>query len=205
MSPYPLIYTPDGIAKPSCCPHLAPVACLPGRGPDGGEGLCWGGSLPLPGSVRWTKTPAGWWVALDGITPQALRRVSTHPRILRWLSIPGTSPDHRWRVPVLVTSDEDGDPILAVDRILTADRWKESDDLAPLVSALLAVHAGRPLHESPDERNAACVALALDLLALGQWVDRDLAVAAGWVSESLVVEILRAALNRRDDEMTDPL
>lgn len=214
MTPYPLYYTPDGIARPDCCPHLAPLACMPGKGPDtytgadgsiqGGSGLCWGGSLPIPGSVRWTRAPAGWYVALDGMTPQALRRVSTHPRIIRWATVPGSIAGHRWRVPVLVASDESGDPMLAVDRILTPTGWRESDDLAPLIEQLLAVHAGRPLHEDPESRNVAVTNLALDLLSLGQWINRDLAAVTGWIGESLLIDILRAALNRAPDEMDDP-
>jgi len=216
MTPYPLFYTPDGVARPDCCPHLAPLACLPGKGPDviagadgrpfGGAGLCWGGSLPIPGSVRWTKTAAGWYVALDGITPQALRRVTTHPRILSWRTIPGALPGQRWRVPALITSDEDGDPILAVDRILTPNGWRESDDLAPMIEKLISVHNGRPLHEDADQRNAECTALAIAILGLGQWIDMDLATVTGWVSESFLIDVLRAAMNRaRDDELADPL
>lgn len=209
LSPYPLFYTPAGQPKPACCPHQAPLACLPGKGPDvtfapdgtalGGGGLCWGGPLPPAGMVTWTRSPAGWWVSLDGIVPQALRRVTVHPRVMKWVSIAGSAPGHRWRVPVLLTTDEDGDPLLAVDRVLTPDGWRESDDLAPLLEPLLAVHGGRRLHEDPDQRNAACVALALDLLALGQWIDRDLATITGWITESLVIDILRAAIGRQPD------
>lgn len=214
MTPYPLYYTPDGVAKPDCCPHVAPLACLPGKGPDAyagadgsiqaGSGLCWGGALPLRGSVLWSRARPGWYVALEGITPQALRRVSVHPRILRWVTIPGVSIHHRWRVPVLITRDENGDAVLAVDRILTPTGWRESDDLAPIVERLLAVHAGKPLHEDPEERNAAVTALALEILALGQWVSRDLLEITGWIGESMLVDTLRAAMNRAPDEMEDP-
>lgn len=209
LSPYPLFYSPAGAPKPPCCPHLAPVGCLAGKGPDafqaadgtwmGGGGLCWGGSLPQPGTVTWTKSPAGWWVVLDGIVPQALRRVTVHPRVMRWLSIPGANPGQRWRVPVLLTSDEQGDPLLAVDRVLTPDGWRESDDLAPLLEPLLAVHGGRRLHEDPAQRNEACTLLAIDLLSLGQWIDRDLAVVTGWITESLVIDALRAAIGQSAD------
>lgn len=210
MTPYPLYYCPQGVARPLCCPHVGAVGALPGKGPDtvrtpegqaiGGDGLCWGGPLPAPGTAVWTKAPAGWYVLLDGMTPQALRRSITHPRVLRWRTVRGISPDHRWRVPVLLTRDEEGDPLLAIDRVLTPDGWQAGDDLTPLLEPLQAVAAGRRLHEDPTERNEACIALAIDLLAIGQWLDRDLAAVTGWISEAVVIRVLRAALDHPDDD-----
>jgi hypothetical protein len=203
MTPYPLIYTPQGVAKPACCPHLAATGCMRGVGPDtttaedgtvqGGDGLVWGGTLTQAGGLPWLRTPAGWYILAHGLTPQALRRVVTSPRIVRWHRIKGITGEHRWRIPVLVTQDEDGDPILALDRIMGPAGWQTPDEFGNLVEQLLAVRAGRPLHEDPVARNAACVELALALLALGQWVDRDLIVALGWMSEGFCIDILRAA------------
>ena len=213
LSPYPLIYCPDGIPRPPCCAHQGGVDCVPGKGPDtiiapdgttlGGSGRCWGGSLPTPGTVVWTKSPAGWYIALAGSTPQALRRMVTHPRILRWLTIPGAIAGQRWRVPVLLTRDRDGDTILAIDRVLTVDGWREPDDLTNLTERLWAVALGTHLHEDPAARNAAVVQLAIDILSLGQWFDADLAKITGWISEEFLIRVVQGALNAVADNPLD--
>ena len=217
MTPFPLFYTPQGVTKPACCPHLGAVDVIDQTGPDavrqadgtitGGDGRVWGGGLKPGQQLPWLKSPAGWYICPLGLVPQSLRRVTTHPRILRWRRVPGIHPDHRWLVPVLITSDEDGDPVLAIDRVLASSDWQAGDEFASLIERLLAVRQGTLGHEDPALRNAESTALGLELLALGQFLDRDLAVTMQWISERVLVDVLRAALDwepvNLDDESAE--
>ncbi len=214
LTPYPLIYTPKGMKKPACCAHPAPASVYDGQGPDsvvdkdgvrsGGGGLCWGG-LFNP-ALPWVKTRGGWWIVLDGHLPQHTRRIVTHPRILRWTAITGAQAEHVWRVPVLLTPTTEASGVAwlsACDRLFGSEGWRDADDLAVLQQPLLALASQVRQHQDEKANNAALTNLAIELLALGQWIDADLLVTANWLSESMVQRILVAALDRLPSH--DPL
>lgn len=208
MTPYPLIYCPAGVARPAAvCASPHQVGTLAGKGPDAhldadGKpidrgGTCHGGTLQ-PG-LRWLKTPAGWWLGLHPQhQPQHLRRVALHPRIMRWTWVEGAEPGHRWQVPVILTTNDAGDTVLALDRVWRgeADGWQAGDDLTAIAERCLAVANGVALADSEDERNAAIRTLAIDLLTLGHWANGDLLAATGWFSELVMVRIVQASIDR---------
>jgi hypothetical protein len=212
LTPYPLFYLPPSVQPPACCPHRVRFGTSRNAGPDGvdtPEGRVGGSGHTLGGSFRhgdWRKSPAGWWLLCgEGHQPQHLVRMPAHPAIRRWRSVDGVIPGQRWRVPVLLTLDQ-GDLIDATDRRWTADGWQAADDLRPLLEPLLAVGCGILLDPDPTARNAAMVRLAVGLLAVGHWIDADLLATTGWLSESLVLRVVNAALDREPvAEFTDPI
>jgi len=207
LHPYPLIYCPPGVARPACCPGVHQVGLLPGVGPDavahsdgtiqGGGGMCYGGAYSDT-LYRWTKTMAGWYLGLNPAhKPQHLARTSTHPRIVRWVRVPGIHAAHEWAVPVLVTWIDES-PVVAVDRIWAgaAAGWTHGDDLDPTLRACLAIANHIQLAPEPEDRNRQVRDLAVSLLALGHWLDEDLLVAAGWMSERMMISVIKAAIDQ---------
>ncbi len=207
LTPYPLIYTPKGTPKPACCAHQAPMAVYDGHGADavvaqdgtlsGGGGLCWG--APYDPSLPWKKSSAGWWAVIDGHLPQTSRRIVTHPRIVRWTAVTGAHHDHVWRVPVLLTPNVEAAGttwLSACDRLYSSTGWRDADDLDALQQPLLAVAQNIRQHQGEAENNKALTNLAIELLALGHWIDPALLELAGWLSETMVFRILVAAIDR---------
>jgi len=202
MNPYPLIYCPQGVARPACCPSVGGTGLLDGKGADvasGGKGggVCYGGPYR---DGAWQRTPAGWYVLLDGHKPQHLGRAQSHPRILRWQAVPGHLPETYWRVPVVLAplvAEKDGAAaacyVSALERVWYGDGWKAPTDLEDLHRSLLAIAEGVPLADTAAERDHKVTALAIELLELGQWVDGDLLAAAGWLTEALVERVILAA------------
>jgi hypothetical protein len=205
ITPYPPIYVPKGKAKPACCPHAGPVKLLNGYGPDaqverspkgekrtGGGGQCWGGGF-VDGDPGWVKTPAGWWVRLLGHRPQDLIRLQPHPRVRRWVEVPGASPDQAWQVPVLL---ERSGRLLrsACDGIWNGKTWS-AGDLAGMQESVLAFYNGTPQGHGREDRNRRFRELAVSLLAVSHWIDIDLLVAAGWLGEGLMMRTVVATID----------
>lgn len=215
LSIYPRIYVPLGVAKPACCAHLAGAGAMDGHGPDavvapdgtrsGGGGLTYGPRPWLPLDTTWRRTVAGWWIDLDGHRPQDLLRLEQHPRVLRWRTVPGVLAGQHWRIPVLLTP-ADGNPELgylsAVDQVLGEHGWS-AGDLVDLQAPLLAIAAGVPLHQDPEVRNATILQLTIDLLAIGHWIDRTLLIHTGWLTETLQMEVILAAIDRESVRAQD--
>lgn len=214
MTPYPLIYVPHGTPVPACNPHLAPFGIAPGTGPDAllgasGQALdrgghCWGAPMPIDPPARWTKTAAGWWVALDDHQPQTLQKITTHPRILRWRLARGASDGQWWRIPVLLTfslPEGGSDPLwtTALEGVLGPNGWQDDPTLAALQQPLLALANRVRQHTSPDDNNRALIDLAISIAQLGHWIDRDLLIATGWLTERVAQRWLRAALDLGDE------
>jgi hypothetical protein len=203
VNPYPLIYCPKGVKRPECCPWLAGMGLLSGKGPDvaeGGEG----GGFCFPGPYRdgpWLKTGAGWYVLLDGHKPQHLGRTQPHPRIVKWQAVPGHLPETLWRIPVMIAPmvKPEGHPdkaacyMSALDRVWSPAGWSAPVELEPIQRQLLALAEGVPLHDSAEERDRMIAMLAIDLMSLGQWVDADLIAAAGWLTDAVVIRVVEAA------------
>lgn len=204
LTPYPLIYTPKNVSKPACCPHGGPIDVLPGKGPDvvitrdgdntvvtGGGGRMWGGGYH-PESSGWKPTPAGWWLQLLDHKPQHCIRLQAHPRVRQWVSVVGALPDHTWQIPVLLTHDQ-GRITSALDGIFDGQQFS-AGDLSHLQQQLLAVRAGVGANNYSDEElQTATLNLAIDLLAVGQWIDRDFLAVSGWLSESLMLRAILIA------------
>lgn len=199
LVPYPLIFTPQGMPKPACCPHMAQVPVL--KGPEGLPGICWGGAY-LPDAGEWIKTPAGWWLNINGHQPQHMTKLETHPRVMRWECIIGAQPDHFWRIPILLTrvslGEEEGF-VSALDRIWNGMEWAAPRDLEPLQTRLLSAANGVPLGADPELRSKAMREIAMEILSVGSWVDPDFLAATGWLSERLIVDIPLAACDLKPD------
>jgi hypothetical protein len=60
----------------------------------------------------------------------------------------------------------------------------------------MAIAIGTPLRVDEDERNAAIRALAVGLLALGQWTDEFILTTNGWLSEQVMINVVGAGLRR---------
>jgi hypothetical protein len=190
LTPYPIWYTPPGMGRPACCPHVGGLQVIvPGPDEQVG-GMLWGAAALPVGD--WRRAGPGWWICADGHLPQHLTRLDGHPRIPRWACVEGATPEQFWRVPILIEKSEDTWRS-ALDRVWGGDTFTVPEDLEPLSRQVLAISAGVPLHETLEERNRLCARLAVDLLALGQWVDGDLLAALGWLSEDMMERVILAA------------
>ncbi len=202
LNPYPLMFCPPGIDKPACCPHMGQVRVKSDAGPEGAGGICWGGGYDAQAGT-WTKTAAGWWLNLNGQQPQHLTRMQTHPRILRWRSIPGALEGHWWQIPVLLTHvlhGEDKTYVSALDRIWSGTEWAAPSELKPIQERVLAVVNGIPLDMDLEVRNAAVRKLAVSILQIGQWVDQDFLSAAGWLSERMMLNAVACSADLEADD-----
>jgi hypothetical protein len=207
LSPTPLIYCPVGIKRPPCVPTgRAPVAQLPGKGPDavttmvngqehteGGGGTIYGGSYDPSLRGTWKKARAGWWVQLLNHKPQDLIRIQRHPRVRQWATIPGVRSDHQWQVPVLLEIAE-GQATSALDGIWDGERWT-GGELEPLQQELLALVNGVE-QAAPVDLASTVRDIAVKGLELGQHVDLDLLGVAGWLGESMCLSAVAAMAGR---------
>lgn len=205
LSPYPLYYCPPGVARPAHCPHIHIHGAVPEAAPDGAAGTVFGGPALPADRERWVQHPAGWWLLPGAHRPQDLVRLETSPRIQRWYLVQGALPSHWWRVPVLLTPADPKDPgnpdkgsVSALDRIRHRGGWSAPEALRSAQERLLAVTLGYELAGTLEERNAAVVALAVDLLGLGHHVTEFELDTYGWLTESLVDRVLIAAAERTD-------
>ncbi len=183
---------------------IGPDAIPPHQGQGGGTVY---GGLFTPGEPGWVKTEAGWWVNLGSALPQHLQRIHVHPRITRWTIVHGAQPEHRWRVPVLLTVEPSEDPeaaptwVSALERVYRgADGWVEPADLVALQDQLHEVAKGVALRSSLDEEWAAITDLGIRLLGLGHRItEHELAASAkatvsgAWLSERLLLRVMVAA------------
>lgn len=200
----PRWYCPVGVERPAHVPYPGGIALLPGVGPDvaadgEGGGTIYGGPFE-PGEPGWTVTDAGWWVNLDGVAPQQLVRLETHPRILRWATVQGEHPDHWWRVPVLLTpqgQDAEGAPLLfvsAVERVFRgADGWQPPSDLVELQHQLLAVAMDQGVGNRDADEMAVLADLVAVILGLGHTVSLHELIVKGWLTERVLLRVLIAA------------
>lgn len=196
-------YCPPGVDRPAHA--TVPVVCRMAErgGPPGAPpgGVCYGGPIE-PDEQGWKQHAGGWWFNFDGAAPMQFIKLDLHPRLTEWRTVAGADPAHLWRVPVLVTpicDEEDPDRIIGfksgLDRVWNGTGWDLPADLIELRQRLLWTFqeiAGETLTLSSSE----CVDMALRLLEQGQQFDRAEIVAAGWVSEVLVVRTLCAATDR---------
>jgi hypothetical protein len=194
-------YCPPGVAKPAHAVVPGQLPLLPHAGPSGAPpgGIVYGGVFEdcEPG---WQSHPAGHWFHLAEAIPAQLIRLDTHPRLVTWREVAGAIPGHLWRVPALlepVRDDRTGNIelfISSLDRTWNGTGWDTPLALADLQRRLLRCHYSLG-QGAMSLYGAEAVRMALDVLALGQVFDPAEAVAAGWVSEVLVVRTLCAAVS----------
>ena len=204
MTPYPLIYCPKDVDKPACCAHKGGGRCAPDQGPDyvpgapgrppeGGGGMLWGGVSF--GDLPFRRMPGGAYAQI-GAQPSALLRSARHPRVLHRRWVQGAQPDHLWSVPVLLTVEvrPDGQDAYtpALDAVWDGHAWGQGE-LEPLFGAMLGFLHHRMPGGSVAERNIAFRRLAIDLLAIDQWVDEGLLAVNGWLSERFMTTVVLAA------------
>lgn len=212
MTPYPIIYTPRGVNKPACCAHNAPNGLLSGIGPDAddqtgkGGGEVWGGTYTK--GQPWRKSRAGWYWLDQGHRPQDLARLTCHPRLVKWTVVPGAVEGQWWRVPIIVAPtptppDAEGKTsrmyLSALDRVWGWDGYGSPADLEDLQRRCIAVAIGSPLADTPADRDAACARLAIDLLREGHWIDEGWMIEHAWLTESVQIRVIRAAIGVNPD------
>lgn len=196
--------------RPDCVPRgIQPiVGTAAGHGPDRkigthGEpldqgGICYGGSNPGHDDKRWRKTGSGWYLLADrsNYLPQHFRRGIEPRAVQRWQLVQGAEPDHFWAVPVVIFPDHERKTFAsALDRVWAGDDlWQEPEGWEPIASKLRAIAYDTPLHEELSERNKAITQLAVDLLKVGHWIDHDMMVAMQWMTETLQVNVIKAAM-----------
>jgi hypothetical protein len=189
-------YCPPGVPKPAHAIIPGMCQCLPTGGPPGAVpgGMCYGGAVE-PEDTGWRQHPAGHWFTYEDASPALLIRLDANPRLVRWVEIAGADPAHIWRVPVLLEPvyGADGEtPVLfksALDRIWTGGTWDTPAEIQDLQRRLLLM-----CHDIGTNRTAVssaeAVQTALDALRQGHEFDPAEIIAAGWVSEVLVLRTL---------------
>ncbi len=211
MRPGIRYYCPPGVAAPAHRPEIGGGGKVDdGHGPDvaaggPGGGLVYGG-IYADQDTGWVRTDAGWWVNLGTTMPQHLWRPNTNPRIVRWAVIEGAQPEHRWRVPVLLTpepSTGDDAPrayVSALERVWRGGAgWVDEPELADLADQVHAVCHGVSLNGLTGEW-PAITELALRLYQEGARVTRHEIAAGGWLSERMLLRTLIAAADTAQPE-----
>ena len=194
-------YCPPGVAKPKHAIVPGCLACMPNAGPPGAPpgGMCYGAPIE-PGEAGWMPHPDGHWFNLTDAQPAILIRLDTHPRLVRWHDVAGATTDHLWRVPVLLSPvycDGTGSIIRfdsALDRVWNGAGWDTPAEIQSVQRRLLSAHYAVGTGQASLSSDAA-VQVAIDVLQLGQEFDPYEVVAAGWVTEVLVVRVLLAAVD----------
>jgi hypothetical protein len=198
----PLWYIPADQPAPT---HLLPgpeVAVL--RGPDQGPGRVRGGPYQPTCQPGWQRLPSGRWLHAHCLTPSAFLRLDPDPALIHHETVSGAHPGHIWSIPVLLHGSEEAGWKSALDRTWRGrDAWAVSPLLADLQTDLLRVAAGVPIATDPDLNAQALIHLATRVLGLVYHLTDDELAALGWISESLVLRIIVAALGQRPP-MGDP-
>ncbi len=193
-------YCPPGMAKPTHCPWPDGIAMnlAPAAGPEGVApgGRIWGGPM-LAGEPGWHVHAQGWAFNLDGADPAHLLRLDPHPRIIDWRDVKGANPDQNWRVPVIFAPvrDDRGNVvqfISALERTWDGKQWDDPADLNSLRRRLHATALGIGL-ERFNLEDPQVVTMALDILRQGHDFDAAEIIAAGWVTQILVIRTLLVA------------
>lgn len=193
-------YCPPGVDRPAHRADLVGgVSLVAGAGPDVASGGPGGGmvigGLYEPAEGGWSQTAAGWWLHMGDTVPQHLARAEGHPRIVRWTTVDGAQADHRWRVPVLVAPSEtdDGTYVSTLERALGAAGWQAPADLAPIQARLLDQVHGLARGGDFAVELERVTDLVIELLTLGHHVSRHELIAAGWLTERVLLRVLIAA------------
>lgn len=196
----PQWYVSPGTDKPAHLPAVIPAIGLqPGAaGPDGLAGVVFGASAYDPATCDdYRPMPGGWWVRRPSfLLPQHLVRISPPREVCRWTVVQGDD-QHVWRVPVIlanVATDGEALYVSALDRVWRGYTWDVSRECQYLASRLLAVAHGVSLGDDIEARNREMVHLACDLLAIGHHVHADELADWGWLTEMLIIKIVRAAI-----------
>lgn len=192
-------YCPPGLAKPKHAIIPGSLACLPEGGPPGAVpgGTCYGGPVE-PDEPGWQQHQAGHWFNYTEAVPALLLRMDPNPRMVRWVEVAGADPSHTWRVPVLMEPvyGEDGETILlfksALDRVWTGTTWDTPEAVSDLQRRLMLVCHALGTNQA-NLTSVEAVQATLDVLRQGHEFDPQEIIAAGWVSEVLVVRVLVAA------------
>lgn len=191
-------YCPPGVAKPAHAIIPGACRCMPTGGPPDAVpgGMCYGGAVE-PEDTGWQQHPAGHWFTYEDACPALLIRLDTDPRILEWIEAGGENPAHIWRVPKLLAPimGEDGEVDMfksALDNVWTPSGWSLPQAMQDLQRRFLSlcynIGTDKILLSSPE-----AVAMTIDVLRLGHEFDPHEVIAAGWISEVLVVRTLLGA------------
>ena len=212
MYSLPRWYLPQGVDCPDHIPttmRTLTTRLLDGVGPDAVDGAFGGGTVIggeyQRGEIGWTKTLGGWWINFTAVAPQVIGRIKTHPRIIRWASIPGANDGHWWQAPVLLSpfKDDDGNPIAyqsALDQHWNGAAWVDAADLEPLQERLrqVAINVGNGQVKS----DADLFQLVSDILLLGHYLHPHDLAASGWLTKAVLLRVLITAADVPSVEFT---
>lgn len=192
---FPLYYLPKGMPRPAHLVHQGGIAVSASTGPTdateaerGGTifGAAWDDrTLPL-----WRKTQAGWWVAMGSATPMQFSRMVP----VEGAIIPGKDPDHRWLVPSLLRWRDGFGLVSAVPAEFRDYQWQAPAHLEPLLVKLKCLFYWQAEGDVPEVPDDEALRLAVDILALNYHISLDELTVSGWLTDRLVLEVMRTAV-----------
>jgi hypothetical protein len=206
---FPLYYVPPGVVPPK---HVAgyhsTIAVLrPGAAPNGVPeeiaaipdptnperkigGHLIGGDLTDQVRGMFTKTDAGWWIAMGNIKPESLARV----RGIGGTCIPGIDPEHEWCVPTLlhISNNKDGPRRLtsAIPAIYKDYQWQNPAEFNAVIDRL-----GNYLRAEETPPREEALALAVDILSINYHLSVHEIAIAGWFNEEFLLRVITAAVD----------
>lgn len=206
---FPLYYVPPGVVPPVHMSgyHNAIFPLKPGFAPDGVPaevasatdpnhpdrqigGHLLGGMIDDQVRGMFTKTDAGWWIALGNIKPESLARV----RGIGGICIPGIDPEHEWCVPILLhlSDNKDGPRRLtsAIPAIYKNYQWQTPAQFNAVIDRL-----GNYLRAEETPPREEALALAVDILSINYHLSVHEIAIAGWFNEEFLLRVITAAVD----------
>ena len=189
---FPIYYIPPEVPPPLHIRRYAPIALLPGIGPEGAEPAELGGvmiGVPFsPGIGQMLRrTKAGWWIAMGDAQPHDLARVRGIPGPI----IEGKDPAQLWRVPTLLKIDPSLPGLTSsLPSVYRDYQWQSPIEFQDIQDRLGAYH-NRDDRPSIEEEQQ----LAIDILAVNYHLSIHELAFSGWMDENFLLRVLRAAVD----------
>lgn len=192
ISKRPQFYIPDGMERPEHVPEAwGAIRMAAGTHVDAQEktspGLLVGGAYDPKYASEWRKTSAGYWINFADTSPRFLARTAIVPGV----AIPGHDPEvSTWTVPQLLKITDEGwtstlDPVYRDGKFQIPEAYQSISDRvhdAIMNAATVGI-----------EDAADYVGLAVDILSLNYLVTLPDLEAAGWLTATMVPDILFVA------------
>lgn len=192
---FPLYYVPPGKQRPAHIVHQGGIRVVDGvgpedAGPDERGGTVFGSAWDPRALPLWRKTQDGWWLAMGTATPVQLARLAP----LDGAIVPAHQPGQSWLVPRLLHWRDGHGLVSAVPNEYRDYQWQPPLHLEPLMLRLRSVFYWERGGEVPEVPDAETVQLAVDILALNYHVSLHELTLAGWITDRLVLDVLRTAV-----------
>lgn len=191
---FPLYYLPPGMKRPVHIVHQGGGGVGASIGPDGASddergGTIYGSAWDDRTMPMWKRTQAGWWVAMGDATPMQLARLVPMEGDL----VPGSKPGHSWLVPRLLRWRDGYGLVSAVPAEFRDYQWQPPPHLEPLMVKLKCMFYWQKDSEVPEVPDDEAVDLAVQILALNYHITIHELTVEGWLSDVLVLAVLRTA------------